>query len=96
MFTYLVKTELESLYICIKLDYLMILQDFFMPNLPIADPGIPAIERDRSIKPLESTSNSDIETRVDILVKNPEIILLENQKDSNSNCLVLNVSRISV
>ncbi len=92
MFTYLVKAELESLYICIKLDYLMILQDFFMPNLPNRS-EIPTTERDHSITPL---ANSDIETRVDILVKNPEIILLENQQDSNSNCLVLNVSRISV
>lgn len=41
-----------------------------------------------------ATSNldTDIETRVDIIVKNPEVIILEDQQNSNSNCLVLDVS----
>jgi len=34
----------------------------------------------------------DLETRIDVIVKNPEIILLEDQHNSNSNCLVLDVS----
>jgi len=40
-----------------------------------------------------SSSNPDteVETRVDVIVKNPEVILLEDQHNSNSNCLVLDV-----
>jgi hypothetical protein len=32
---------------------------------------------------------------VDVIVKNPEIILLEDQHNSNSNCLVLDVSLLT-
>ncbi|CAF5210728.1 unnamed protein product, partial [Rotaria magnacalcarata] len=32
-----------------------------------------------------------IETRVDIIIKNPEVILLQDQNNSNSNCLVLDL-----
>ena len=39
---------------------------------------------------------TNVETRVDILVKNPEIILLEDQQSPNSNCLVLNVNNINI
>lgn len=41
-----------------------------------------------------SNTDADVETRLDIIVKNPEIILLEDQHNSNSNCLVLDVSFI--
>jgi hypothetical protein len=33
-FSFLVSAQLESLYICISLDYLMTLQDFFISGLP--------------------------------------------------------------
>jgi hypothetical protein len=39
-----------------------------------------------------SDTEATVETRVNILVKNPEILLLEDQRNANSNCLVLNVS----
>jgi len=34
----------------------------------------------------------DVETRIEVNVKNPEIILLEDQHKANSNCLVLDVA----
>jgi hypothetical protein len=42
-----------------------------------------------------SDTEATVETRVNILVKNPEILLLEDQRNANSNCLVLNVSKRS-
>jgi hypothetical protein len=84
--------KLESLYICIKFDYLIILKEFFMSNLPV-DKTKQIIESEHS---LTISSDTDVETRVDILVKNPEIILLEDQCNSNSNGLVLNVSRMNI
>jgi len=87
--------QLESLHICIKLDYLMILQEFFMSNLP-KDKKNQIIESDHPHAISPSSSDNDIETRVDILVKNPEIILVEDQHNSNSNCLVLNVSKMNI
>lgn len=38
-----------------------------------------------------SSNFEEIETRVDIIVKHPEVILLEDQHNANSNCLVLDV-----
>jgi hypothetical protein len=40
---------------------------------------------------VSSISKNEIETRVNILIKTPEIIWIENQQDANSNCLVLGV-----
>ena len=126
----LVSAQLESLYICISLDYLMTLQDFFISGLPTADAGARSraasmhadkqaaltTESSESDKnrlkldqkssrtsnivprtpttpqpPSPSTADAEVETRIDVIVKNPEVILLEDQHNSNSNCLVLDV-----
>ena len=50
----LVTAQLESLYICISLDYLMTLQDFFVSGLPSAPK--PQIE--------QSTSSNQSQTKV--------------------------------
>jgi hypothetical protein len=42
--------------------------------------------------PPPPTADADVETKLDVVIKNPEIILLEDQHNSNSNCLVLDVS----
>ena len=142
--------QLESLYICISLDYLMTLQDFFISGLPtggennqirsratsttndkqttvdqldknqlqieqrIQRPSI-SVRKSSTPKRISSSINfahikifvvflapstpqsssppdPDVETHIDIIVKNPEVILLEDQHKSNSNCLVLDVS----
>ena len=52
------------------------------------------------IRPADSMSfvsattpvDNDVETQIEIIVKNPQVILLEDQRNSNSNCLVLDVS----
>lgn len=77
--------QMESLYICLKMDYLMIMYKFFIEDLPSA-------EGKNSSKTINSKSKNDVETQVDILIKNPEILLLETQRQPISNCLVLNVS----
>ena len=43
---------------------------------------------------LAATPNADaeVETALEVLVKHPEVILLEDQHNANSNCLVLDVS----
>ena len=42
--------------------------------------------------PATPPADTDVETRLKVSVKNPEIILLEDQHNINSNCLVLDVS----
>jgi len=42
--------------------------------------------------PPPPTADADVETKLDVVIRNPEIILLEDQHNSNSNCLVLDVS----
>jgi hypothetical protein len=87
------KIELESLYICMSLEFLMILLDFFVSGLPMSDEN----NQTRSHMPTMVTdlpSISQVKTRYDIIVKNSEILLLEDQHNNNSNCLVLDVSLI--
>ncbi|CAF4329518.1 unnamed protein product, partial [Adineta steineri] len=47
----------------------------------------------------EPNADADVETYLEIVVKHPEVILLEDQHNSNSNCLVLDLTfemRISI
>ncbi|CAF2782143.1 unnamed protein product [Rotaria sp. Silwood2] len=37
-------------------------------------------------------ADTEVETRIDVSLKNPEIILLEDQHNANSNCLVLDLA----
>ncbi len=70
----------------------MILRDFFMLDDANRSKN-QSSSNDTSVANLTSSSDIDIDNRVNILVKNPEIILLEDQQNSNSNCLVFNVSK---
>ena len=80
--------QLESLYICVKIDYLMSLYQFFIGSLPTSSSN----EEKSSSKTTNSTSNAEVQTQVHMLVKSPEILLLESQRRRTTNCLVLNVS----
>ncbi|CAF0751812.1 unnamed protein product [Rotaria sordida] len=112
--------QLESLYICVSLDYLMILQDFFIAGLPTgvnknvssSNTSISTKTDQRASRPSTvvqklstslskasapqspnlSTEDEEVETHVDVIVKNPEVILLEDQHKLNSNCLVLDLA----
>ena len=147
---FLVSAQLESLYICISLDYLMTLQDFFISGLPtgggearsravsvaaadrpsseseknrlnVDQPSVrpsnavprtpnPSSQRENSFNAKRVSANirsfsastpappavdNEVETRIDVIVKHPEVILLEDQHNSNSNCLVLDVSLVT-
>jgi len=70
----------------------MILRDFFMLDDANRSKN-QSSPNDTSVANLTSSSDIDIDNRINILVKNPEIILLEDQQNSNSNCLVFNVSK---
>ena len=39
-----------------------------------------------------ANADANVDTKVKLLIKNPEVILLEDQHNANSNCLVLDVS----
>jgi len=85
--------KLESLYFCISLDFLMVLQDFFISTAP--KPAI-TTETETPIKAetpaVASPIDADMETYVDLILKNPQIILLEDQRNPNCNCLVLDMA----
>lgn len=71
----------------------MALQDFFVSGLPPSkaktQPAITDVDQSKSDQ--TQTKISDVETRMNVSVKNSEIILLEDHHNSNSNCLVLDV-----
>ncbi|CAF4508473.1 unnamed protein product, partial [Rotaria socialis] len=134
----LFSAQLESLYICVSLDYLITLQDFFVSGLLMASSNYTSgpdttmlnteqqmltstteLDREKNLSrisqklsgtlsivhrpsttlskdltpqtPSSPITETDIETRVDIIIKNPEVILLQDQNNSNSNCLVLDL-----
>ena len=82
----LVNVQVESVYICINLDYLNILKHFFISDFLTYYQN--SIETEKR--------SSSVETTIDIILKNPEIVLLEDQQDSNSNSLILNVNFLSL
>ena len=84
----LVNMQLESLYICLKIDYLMSLYEFFITSVPTSSSN----QGKSPSKTVKSTSDTEVQTQVHMLVKNPEIVLLENQQEPMTNGLVLNVS----
>ena len=88
----LVDMQLESLYICLKIDYLTTLYQFFIASLPTSSPK-QISESKSSSKTANSTSNAEVQTQVHMLVKSPEIVLLEGQHQRTTNCLVLNVRK---
>ncbi|CAF1279009.1 unnamed protein product [Rotaria magnacalcarata] len=134
----LFSAQLESLYICVSLDYLIALQDFFVSGLLMASSNYISrpdttmlnteqqiltntteLDREKNLSRIarklsgtlsivhqpsttlsqdltsqtlsSSSTETNIETRVDIIIKNPEVILLQDQNNSNSNCLVLDL-----
>ncbi|CAF4511064.1 unnamed protein product [Rotaria sp. Silwood2] len=57
--------QLESLYISISLDYLMILQDFFISGLPSSNAETPKQAEQQAITTLEQSGNDQIQTKID-------------------------------
>ena len=85
----------------------MTLQDFFISGLPTAaapiegakvplEPQLSTVtdKKPAAAGPSKAPANvdADLETRIDVIIKNPQVILLEDQHNGNSNCLVLDVS----
>ncbi len=71
-------------------------------NLPIPAKSISTYRRPSITTPPQmnspilassSKSENNLQTLVDIVIKTPQIILLEDQYNTNSNCLVLDVSK---
>ncbi|CAF3896761.1 unnamed protein product, partial [Rotaria magnacalcarata] len=91
------KPENKTRSVAQQLHYLMILKEFFMSDLPIIDENLKISNDNIQTRTLskqhqssETSTASSIDTKIEIVVKNPEIILIEDQHNANSHCLVLN------
>ncbi|KAJ8307900.1 hypothetical protein KUTeg_014547 [Tegillarca granosa] len=75
-----------SLHICVCLDYLMSLSDFFIKGMPETKPKPVKQEETKAPPP----PPPDSEMNIKVIVEKPDIILIEDQSNPASNALVLN------
>ncbi|KAJ8307904.1 hypothetical protein KUTeg_014551 [Tegillarca granosa] len=75
-----------SLHICVCLDYLMSLSDFFIKGMPETKPKPVKQEETKAPPP----PPPDSEMNIKVTVEKPDIILIEDQSNPASNALVLN------
>ncbi|CAG2221758.1 VPS13A_C [Mytilus edulis] len=94
-----VDVRVNSLYICVCLDYLMSLGDFFTKGMPQTDKG-EVVKQETKPSKTQKKVKEDLppppSNCMDIVVKieKPEIILIEDQLNPNCNCLVLDMEVI--
>ncbi|VDI65829.1 vacuolar protein sorting-associated protein 13A/C, partial [Mytilus galloprovincialis] len=94
-----VDVRVNSLYICVCLDYLMSLGDFFTKGMPQTDRG-EVVKQETKPSKTQKKVKEDLppppSNCMDIVVKieKPEIILIEDQLNPNCNCLVLDMEVI--
>ncbi|XP_052084958.1 intermembrane lipid transfer protein VPS13A-like isoform X11 [Mytilus californianus] len=94
-----VDVRVNSLYICVCLDYLMSLGDFFTKGMPQKDKGEVMKQETKPSKTQKKVKEElphPPSNCMDIVVKieKPEIILIEDQLNPNCNCLVLDMEVI--
>lgn len=93
--------EIQSFGVVVNLEYLLVLSDVFMLALSTdesATPTLPAIQQSSQAvtKQTPVTAKADDEEppqiTVQISIKDPEIVLLADAKDKDTNALFLKVS----
>ncbi|KAK3590891.1 hypothetical protein CHS0354_020869 [Potamilus streckersoni] len=90
-----VEVTVISLHICVCLEFLMDLADFFIKGMPESSPSQPQPvkkEDKKAVQPVKQAQTPpEGEMRVALNIGKPEIILIEDQTNLSSNVLVLNM-----
>ncbi|KAL3884630.1 hypothetical protein ACJMK2_024757 [Sinanodonta woodiana] len=93
-----VEVTVISLHICVCLEFLMDLADFFMKGMTESSPSQPQPlkkEDKKAVQPVkQAQSPPEGEMTVTLNIGKPEIILIEDQTNLSSNVLVLNMELI--
>ncbi|XP_043520217.1 vacuolar protein sorting-associated protein 13 isoform X6 [Frieseomelitta varia] len=89
-----VDIRIFSFSIIVSLDYLMKVKDFFTVDEPPTNKSVPQHvpknHGESAVKKKQITSSTKKMFTINIHVEKPDIILLEDMDDINSNCIILN------
>ncbi|KAK9299462.1 hypothetical protein QLX08_007488 [Tetragonisca angustula] len=89
-----VDIRIFSFSIIVSLDYLMKVKDFFTVDEPPTNKSVPQHvpknHGESAVKKKQITSSTKKMFTINIHVEKPDIILLEDMDDINSNCVILN------
>lgn len=89
-----VDIRIFSFSIIVSLDYLMKVKDFFTVDEPPTNKSmsqhVPKNHGESAVKKKQITSSTKKMFTINIHVEKPDIILLEDMDDINSNCVILN------
>lgn len=97
--------EIQSVDVVVNLEYLLVLSNVFMSALNTDDsatPTLPAIQQSSQAvtKQTHATAKAEDEEppqiTVQISIKDPEIVLLADARDKDTNALFLKVSKLKV
>lgn len=82
-----------SFSIIVSLDYLMKVKDFFTTDEPSTNKTVqPKNYNESAVKKKQTVSPTKKMFTVNVHIEKPDIILLEDMDDINSNCIILNVT----
>ncbi|XP_060590188.1 intermembrane lipid transfer protein VPS13C-like [Ruditapes philippinarum] len=90
---------MSSLYVCVCLDFLMSVADFFVKGLPkqpeVEPPPVPAKETQKAAavqpKPAEPVAG---EMNISVSIDRPEIIMIEDQSKQDTSALMLDMELV--
>lgn len=80
-----------SFSIIVSLDYLMKIKDFFAIDNSSNKPVSQHVKNEPIVKKKQIVSSTKTMFTINIHIEKPDIILLEDMDDINSNCIILNV-----
>ncbi|XP_060551931.1 intermembrane lipid transfer protein VPS13A-like [Ruditapes philippinarum] len=94
-----IDVHMSSLYVCVCLDFLMSVADFFVKGLPkqpeVEPPPVPAKETQKAAavqpKPAEPVAG---EMNISVSIDRPEIIMIEDQSKQDTSALMLDMELV--
>lgn len=100
--SFTVDVKVFSFSIIISLDYLMKIKDFFTAGLPDQQSSSQASQKmqhemmimKKKVQTQPVPAASDNMMTINLHIEKPDIILMEDMDDIDSNCILLNVSKI--
>ncbi|XP_077994048.1 intermembrane lipid transfer protein VPS13A-like isoform X3 [Glandiceps talaboti] len=93
-----INVKVKNIFICVCIEYLLTVADFFTKGLPKKETPPPDEEEDKSKKLVKADAQKESKevetspTRIVLSVENPEIVLVADSSDVNTNALVLQTS----
>ncbi|KAL4216396.1 Vacuolar protein [Mactra antiquata] len=94
-----INVHMSSLYVCVCLDFLMSIADFFVKGLPqqpetVQQPVATDTQKAIKAKPEETPAAPEGEMNVSVTIDKPEIIMIEDQSKDDTSALMLDMELV--